>query len=159
MIVGEQPGDQEDLTGQPFIGPAGRVLREAMTVAGVDTDKVWLTNAVKHFKFTPRGKQRLHQTPDRTEVEHCRWWLGLELAFIRPTVALALGASAAFALTGNASPLAARRGKVEAGLHEGPVLISWHPAFILRLTDPTSQSRARDELTGDLRAALAMAHG
>ena len=159
MIVGEQPGDQEDLTGRPFIGPAGLVLREAMTVAGVDADKVWLTNAVKHFKFTPRGKQRLHQTPDRTEVEHCRWWLGLELAFIRPKVALALGASAAFALTGNASPLAARRGKVEEGLHEGPVLISWHPAYILRLTDPTSQSRARDELTDDLRAALAMAHG
>lgn len=159
MIVGEQPGDQEDLTGRPFIGPAGLVLREAMTVAGVDADKVWLTNAVKHFKFTPRGKQRLHQTPDRTEVEHCRWWLGLELAFIRPKVALALGASATFALTGNASPLAARRGKVEAGLHEGPVLISWHPAYILRLTDPTSQSRARDELTDDLRAALAMAHG
>ncbi len=159
IIVGEQPGDQEDLTGRPFIGPAGRALREAMTVAGVDADKVWLTNAVKHFKFTPRGKQRLHQTPDRTEVEHCRWWLGLELAFIRPKVALALGASAAFALTGNASPLAARRGKVEAGLHERPVLISWHPAYILRLTDPTSQSRARDELTDDLRAALAMAHG
>ena len=158
MIVGEQPGDQEDLTGRPFVGPSGQVLREAMAAAGVAPDMVWLTNAVKHFKYTPLGKRRLHQTPDRTEIEHCRWWLGLELAFIRPKVTLALGASAAFALTGNASPLAARRGMIEAGLHEGPVLISWHPAHILRLTDPASQTRARDALTDDLRSALALAH-
>ena len=157
MIVGEQPGDHEDLTGRPFVGPSGQVLRQAMAEAGVDANRVWLTNAVKHFKFTPRGKQRLHQTPDRTEIEQCRWWLGLELAFIRPKVTLALGASAAFAMTGNTSPLAARRGTVEAGLHDGPVLLSWHPAYILRLTDPALQTRARQELTHDLRAALAMA--
>ncbi len=159
MIVGEQPGDQEDLTGRPFVGPAGQVLQQAMTAAGVDTGKVWLTNAVKHFKFTPRGKQRLHVTPDRTEVEQCRWWLGLELAFIRPKVTLALGATAAFAVTGNDAPLAARRATVEQGLHEGPVLISWHPAYILRLSDPVAQNRARDELTQDLRAAFALAQG
>ena len=94
--------------------------------------------------------------PDRTELEHCRWWLGLELAFIRPKVALALAATAAFALTGNQAPLAARRGTVEVGLHEGPVLLSWHPAYILRLTGPALQTRARDALTQDLRAALAM---
>lgn len=157
MIVGEQPGDQEDLTGRPFVGPAGQVLHQAMAAAEFDVDKVWLTNAVKHFKFTPHGKRRLHATPNRTEVDHCRWWLGLELAFIRPKVTLALGASAAFGLTGDAAPLASRRGTVEAGLHEGPVLISWHPAYILRLTDPILQNRAREELTADLRAALAMA--
>lgn len=159
MIVGEQPGDQEDLTGRPFVGPAGQVLQQAMTAAAVDPGRVWLTNAVKHFKFTPRGKQRLHVPPDRIEVEQCRWWLGLELAFIRPKMTLALGATAAFALTGNDAPLSARRGKVEHGLHEGQVLLSWHPAHILRLSDPVLQTRTRNELTADLRAAFALAQG
>lgn len=157
MIVGEQPGDQEDLAGRPFVGPAGQALHQAMAAAGVDAGKVWLTNAVKHFKFTPRGKQRLHQSPDRAEIEHCRWWLGLEIGYIQPRLTLALGASAAFALTGDASPLAARRGKVQIGLHDGPVLVSWHPAHILRLPDPEVQSRARQELIDDLRLAFAMA--
>ncbi len=157
MIVGEAPGDTEDLTGRPFAGPAGQVLHHAMAAAGGDAAKVWLTNAVKHFKFTPRGKDRLHQTPDRTEVEHCRWWLGLELGFVQPRVTLALGATAAFALTGNAGPLTVRRGGVETGLHDGPVLVTWHPAYILRLTDPDQQARARQDLTDDLRRALAMA--
>ena len=159
MIVGEQPGDQEDLTGRPFVGPAGQVLHQAMTAAAVDTGKVWLTNAVKHFKFTPQGKHRLHVTPDRTEVDQCRWWLGLELAFIRPQLTLALGATAAFALTGNDAPLSGRRGKVEEGLHQGPVLITWHPAYVLRLSDPVMQKRALNELIQDLRAAFALAIG
>ena len=119
--------------------------------------QVWLTNAVKHFKFTPRGKQRMHQSPDRAEIEHCRWWLGLEIGFIQPRLTVALGASAAFALTGDASPLTARRGKVQTGLHNGPVLVSWHPAHILRLPDATAQARARQELADDLRLASAMA--
>ena len=159
MIVGEQPGDQEDLVGRPFVGPAGQLLSAVMMAADIGADKVWLTNAVKHFKFTPQRKQRLHVTPDRTEIDKCRWWLGLELAFIRPKVTLALGATAAFALTGNDAPLSGRRGKVEQGFHEEPVLISWHPAYILRLTDPVVQNRARDELTEDLRAAFGLAQG
>jgi len=130
-----------------------------MMAADIGQDKVWLTNAVKHFKFTPQGKHRLHVTPDRTEVDQCRWWLGLELAFIRPRVTLALGATAAFALTGNDAPLSDRRGKVEEGLHQGPVLITWHPAYILRLSDPVIQKRALDELIQDLRAAFALALG
>ena len=101
----------------------------------------------------------MHQSPDRAEVEHCRWWLGLELGFVRPRITLALGASAAFALTGNASPLTPRRGTFEAGLHDGPVLMSWHPAHILRLTDPADQSRARGELVDDLITALNVARG
>ena len=157
LIVGEQPGDHEDLSGRPFVGPAGQVLHAAMAAAGVDPARVWLTNAVKHFKFTPRGKQRLHQTPDRPEIDQCRWWLGLELAFIRPRITVALGASAAYALTGNDAPLTARRGKVEAGLHDGPVLVSWHPALILRLTDLGQQAQARQDLIGDLRQAHSMA--
>ena len=154
MIVGEQPGDREDLAGRPFVGPAGQLLRQAMATAGVDPDRVWLTNAVKHFKFTPRGKQRLHLSPDRPEIQQCRWWLGLEIGFVRPRMTLALGASAAFALTGDAAPLAARRGIVETGLHDGPVLMSWHPAYILRLPQGDRRQAATDALVSDLATAF-----
>lgn len=157
MIVGEQPGDQEDLQGRPFVGPAGQVLHRAMATAGLAADRVWLTNAVKHFKFTPRGKRRLHVTPERTEVEQCRWWLGLELGFIRPRVTLALGATAAFALTGDAGALTARRGRVETGLHGGPVLISWHPSYILRLPDANQRQAAERALIEDLALAQRIA--
>nr|WP_246495254.1 UdgX family uracil-DNA binding protein [Ameyamaea chiangmaiensis] len=158
MIVGEQPGDREDLVGQPFVGPAGDVLREALREAAVDADRIWMTNAVKHFKFTPRGTQRLHQSPDRGEIQHCRWWLGLELAFVRPRVTLALGASAAFALTDDHTALAPRRGHVETGLHGGPVVLSWHPSYILRLSSPTARDTAQRALVADIRAAVAKAN-
>lgn len=157
MIVGEQPGDHEDLQGRPFVGPAGQLLHRAMADAGVDGQRVWLTNAVKHFKFLPRGKRRLHQNPDRTEIQHCRPWLGLELAFVAPRVTLALGATAAFALTDDARALTDRRGRVETGLHGGKVLISWHPSYILRLRDSAAQDVARQQLLGDLRHAMQLA--
>jgi len=157
MVVGEQPGDREDLAGRPFVGPAGRLLREIMAAQCLDPGSAWLTNAVKHFKFVPRGKRRLHQNPDRREIDHCRWWLGLELAFIRPRIVLALGASAAFALTGDERPLSQRRGAIEAGRHGGPVLISWHPSYILRTPDPGEQARLRRELAADIAAVLARA--
>lgn len=157
MVVGEQPGDHEDLTGRPFAGPAGQLLRGMMAEAGLDGAQVWLTNAVKHFKFTPRGKRRLHQNPTQGEIRHCRWWLGLELAFLRPRVTLALGASAAFALTDDDGPLHRRRGTVETGLHGGPVLISWHPAHILRLPDAGSQRESRQQLALDLARLARMA--
>ncbi|HHV69238.1 MAG TPA: UdgX family uracil-DNA binding protein, partial [Ochrobactrum intermedium] len=156
MIVGEQPGDREDLEGRPFVGPAGHLLREAMVAAGAEVRQTWLTNAVKHFKFTPRGKRRLHQNPERQEILHCRWWLGLELAFIRPRMVVALGASAAFALTDNNAPLTSRRGQAEIGLHGGPVLISWHPSYILRLNDSVARERARRELIEDIIQAARM---
>lgn len=156
MIVGEQPGDREDLEGRPFVGPAGHLLREAMVAAGAEVRQTWLTNAVKHFKFMPRGKRRLHQNPDRQEILHCRWWLGLELAFIRPRMVVALGASAAFALTDNNAPLTSRRGQAEIGLHGGPVLISWHPSYILRLNDSVARERARRELIEDIIQAARM---
>ena len=150
MIVGEQPGDREDLEGRPFVGPAGHLLRETMVAAGAEVRQTWLINAVKHFKFMPRGKRRLHQNPDRQEILHRRWWLGLELAFIRPRMVVALGASAAFALTDNNAPLTSRRGQAEIGLHGGPVLISWHPSYILRLNDSVARERARRELIEDI---------
>ena len=157
MIVGEQPGDREDLEGQPFIGPAGALLRGLLQEAGGAPESVWLTNAVKHFKFTPRGKSRLHQAPDRGEVIACRWWLGLELQHLRPRLTLALGATAAFALTGRDGPLAPRRGTVETGLHGGPVLLSWHPAHALRAPTPQQQAQIRADLQADLALALRMA--
>lgn len=153
MLVGEQPGDHEDLAGRPFIGPAGLLLRDSLHQAGLAPGQLWLTNAVKHFKFIPRGRQRLHQTPQSGEIAACRWWLGLELAFVRPRLTLALGASAAFALTGDASPISARRGGIETGLHGGPVLITWHPAHLLRLPEPADQAKALQELQADLLQA------
>ena len=157
MIVGEQPGDQEDLAGRPFVGPAGQLLRKVMSEAGLDPQEAWMTNAVKHFKFAPRGKKRIHQNPNRGEVEHCRWWLGLELAFVGPRVTLALGASAAFSLTGDKRPVSERRGTFETGLHGGPVFISWHPSYILRTKDPAEQVRLQRELAADIATVLACA--
>jgi DNA polymerase len=153
MIVGEQPGDREDLEGKPFVGPAGQILQQAMAAAGVDPAATWLTNAVKHFKFTARGKRRMHQSPDRAEIDHCRWWLGLELGFVQPKLTVALGATAAYALTGNAAPMADRQGRIEQGLHNGPVLVTWHPSYILRLTDAAAQATARADLTAALYEA------
>lgn len=157
MIVGEQPGDREDLEGRPFVGPAGQLLRAAMAEAGLDEAQTYFTNAVKHFKFAPRGKRRLHQNPGRGEIRHCRWWLGLELGLVKPRLVLALGASAAWALTDRAAPFTPRRGGVEAGMHGGPVLLSWHPAHLLRLPDPARQAAARAELVADLARAGEMA--
>lgn len=154
MIVGEQPGDREDLEGRPFVGPAGQLLRMIMAEAGIDPAKIWLTNAVKHFKFTAQGKKRLHQNPNQQEIKHCRWWLEQELAFIKPRMVLALGASAAFALTGNGAPLRARRGQMEWGFHGGPVRITWHPSYVLRLPNSKESKTARAEMLNDITDAL-----
>ncbi|WP_376780366.1 UdgX family uracil-DNA binding protein [Paracoccus jeotgali] len=150
MIVGEAPGDAEDLSGRPFVGPAGQLLREEL--ARAEIGPAWLTNAVKHFKFTPRGKRRLHQNPTRGEISHCRWWLDLEREMVRPKLTVALGASAAFALTGSAAPLTPRRGRIEPATDGGPVLLTWHPSRILRLPPP-DQPAARAELAADLSTA------
>lgn len=152
MIVGEAPGDQEDLQGKPFVGPAGQLLRQSMEKAGIDPSRAWLTNAVKHFRFTPRGKRRIHQTPDAGPVEACKWWLTQERGFIQPRLTLALGATAARALTGNAKPLTPRRGTIEAAFDGGDTLISWHPSLILRLRDEAKE-KALHELQSDLARA------
>jgi uracil-DNA glycosylase family protein len=139
MIVGEQPGDQEDLQGVPFVGPAGQLLDRAMAEAGVPRDRVFVTNAVKHFKHEPRGKRRLHKTPDRGEVQACRWWLDAERRLVRPKVILALGATAVQAVFGKALPIGKTRGQRQAldGGEQG--LVSWHPSFMLRIPDPRRQ--------------------
>lgn len=153
MIVGEQPGEQEDLTGRPFVGPAGKVLDACMAEAGIARAETWLTNAVKHFKFVPRGKRRLHQNPDAGEVHACQWWLRLELRFVQPRLIVGMGATAVLALTGPSRlSLNRRRGKVEE-TDAGPVLLTWHPSFILRVPDVGRKAEARAQLVEDLTTA------
>lgn len=159
MLVGEQPGDAEDLSGRPFVGPAGQVFDRCANAAGLDRNTAYVTNAVKHFKFQPRGKRRLHQRPTTDEIAHCRWWLDLERQLLRPKLILALGATAAEALTGNGSGLLKRAGTVEAGPDGTPVLLSLHPAHILRLPDPAARDRAEAALIRDLAQARQIATG
>ncbi|MFD1343870.1 UdgX family uracil-DNA binding protein, partial [Litorisediminicola beolgyonensis] len=153
MIVGEQPGDQEDLAGRPFVGPAGEVFDDCARSAGLDRSRAYITNAVKHFKFAPRGKRRIHQRPDTGEVEACRWWLDIERRLVRPRLILAMGATAAQSLTGDGTGLLRRRGTVEETPDGQPVLLMLHPSYILRLPDPRAQSDARTALAEDLAAA------
>lgn len=153
MIVGEQPGDAEDLAGRPFVGPAGRVLDKAALAAKLDRRSAYLTNAVKHFKFTSLGKKRLHQRPNLTEIEHCSWWLATELSLVRPRAIVALGATATLALTGSGEQLSRRRGTVEVSRNGTPVLIAYHPSYILRLQDPSAKSAAEASLARDLAKA------
>ena len=157
MIVGEQPGDQEDLQGLPFVGPAGQMLDRAMAEAGVARDRVFVTNAVKHFKHEPRGKRRIHKTPDRGEVQACRWWLDAERRLVRPRVILALGATATLAVFGKALPIGPSRGRQQALDDGGVGLVSWHPSYLLRIPDPDAKDRAYAELVRDLEQAWTLA--
>lgn len=163
MLVGEQPGDQEDKAGAPFVGPAGRLLDKALAAAGAQRDRLYVTNAVKHFKFTlpERGKRRLHKTPSRTEVVACRPWLLAELAAVEPTVLVLLGATAAQALLGSSFRLTAHRGEVLRLPVSGAVtdskidpqvVVSAHPSAILR-GPPEDREKAFDALVADLRLA------
>ena len=154
MLVGEQPGDQEDLAGHPFVGPAGKVLERAMAEAGLDRKKVWLTNAVKHFKNEPRGKKRLHKRPNRYEVEVCRVWLQKELELVRPQLVLALGVTAAVALAGRPVVLSRERGKVlgfPGGLRG---MVTANPSSILRMPDQAARHAAFAALVKDLKTAV-----
>ena len=157
MFVGEQPGDQEDLAGRPFVGPAGRLFDEIAERAGVDRSRTYVTNAVKHFKFVPRGKRRIHQKPGAGEVSACRWWLDRERDLIRPRLIVALGATATHALTGDGKGLLKRRGSVEAarGGAGEPVFVTVHPSFLLRLPDEEARAREEAAFEDDLRAAMA----
>ena len=154
MIVGEQPGDHEDLAGRPFVGPAGQLFDRLAAQAGLDRSRAYVTNAVKHFKFQPRGKRRLHQSPERDEIDHCRWWLDMERRLIRPRLIVAMGGTATYSLTGDKSGLLARRGSVEPGPDDTPVLITLHPSYILRLPDEPARQKASDDLTADLARAV-----
>jgi uracil-DNA glycosylase len=153
MLVGEQPGDQEDLAGHPFVGPAGKVLDRAMAEAGLDRKKVYLTNAVKHFKNEPRGKKRLHKRPNRYEVEVCRVWLRQEISLVRPQLILALGVTAAVALAGRSIVLSRERGKVIEFADGQRGMVTTHPSSILRMPDQKARHAAFAALVKDLKAA------
>lgn len=151
MFVGEQPGDREDLAGRPFVGPAGRLLDSMLQEAGIDRGRYYLTNAVKHFKFVPRGKRRLHQRPTAREIEHCKWWLDIERDLVRPKLIVAMGATAAEAVTGRGEGIMQRRGRIEALADGSPVFLTIHPSAVLRSGDRDGQERAREGFLGDLR--------
>lgn len=153
MIVGEQPGDQEDLAGRPFVGPAGQLFDAVAEEAGLVREKTYLTNAVKHFKFTPRGKRRIHQRPNAGEVARCKWWLDLERRLVAPDLIVAMGATAAQALTGNGKDLMKRRGGIEQSEDGTPVLITMHPSYLLRQQDPAQADRDRALFKADLARA------
>jgi uracil-DNA glycosylase len=152
VFVGEQPGDQEDLAGKPFVGPAGKVFDSVLADAELDRFKTYVTNAVKHFKFEPRGKRRIHSKPNAGEIQACNWWLAKELNFLRPKLAVALGATAAQALLGKAIPVTKLRGDVvtrEDGLQ---VFITIHPSYILRIREPADKEAERERFLADLKA-------
>jgi DNA polymerase len=157
MFVGEQPGDQEDIAGRPFVGPAGAVFDAALEKAGIDRSNVYVTNAVKHFKFIQRGKRRIHNKPDVGEISACRWWLEHERALIRPSVTVALGATAARSLIGKTVTIGKVRG-------EGLVLedgsecwVTVHPSSLLRMPEATARQEARSLFVRDLKRIKARA--
>ncbi|SFD13194.1 UdgX family uracil-DNA binding protein [Tropicimonas isoalkanivorans] len=152
MVVGEQPGDQEDLHGRPFVGPAGQLFDRTAAEAGLDRSAAYVTNAVKHFKFRRTGKRRLHQAPNRDEIDHCKWWLDLEVRLVKPKLILAMGATALQSLTGRREGLLKRRGRVEHS-HHGPVFVTVHPSYLLRLPDEVRRAEEIDRFREDLRQA------
>jgi uracil-DNA glycosylase family protein len=153
MLVGEQPGDQKDVTGRPFVGPAGKVLDTALEAADIERDSVYITNAVKHFKNEPRGKRRLHKKPDTGEIDACRWWLENEFEIIRPRVIVALGTTAVRTVMGKAMTINANRGKLMALPSDAQALITVHPSYLLRLQEERDKRREFDHLVKDLRLA------
>ena len=151
MMVGEQPGDREDIESRPFVGPAGRVLDDALAAAGIDRERVYVTNVVKHFKWRPRGKRRIHQKPNLEEIRACRPWLDSELAMVQPRVLVCLGSVAAQALLGRQFRVTRERGRfVDSPLAER-VTATVHPSSILRAGDDEARSAAMEQFVADLR--------
>jgi uracil-DNA glycosylase len=157
MVVGEQPGDQEDLAGRPFVGPAGQVFDRALAAAGVPRGETYVTNAVKHFKHELRGKRRIHKTPEAPEIEACRWWLDAERRLVRPRVIVALGATAARAVLGKASPISKIRGQALQLEDQAQAVVTWHPSYLLRVPDAEAKARAEGQFIEDLKLAWSLA--
>jgi DNA polymerase len=151
MLVGEQPGDVEDQTGHPFVGPAGKLLDRALADAGIDRTQVYVTNVVKHFKWEPRGKRRIHKKPNAGEIEACRPWLDAEIALVRPRAVVCLGATAAQALLGRQFKVTAHRGEFVESAIATFVLATVHPSSLLRAPDDETRRRETARFTDDLR--------
>jgi uracil-DNA glycosylase len=155
MFVGEQPGDQEDRAGEPFVGPAGKLLDRALVDAAIDRKATYVTNAVKHFKWEPRGKRRIHKKPNELEIRACHQWLERELSLIRPALVVALGATAARAVFGRATAIEKSRGRIIAGAQaktplEADLLVTVHPSFLLRVPDE-DREEAYERFVADLK--------
>jgi DNA polymerase len=153
MLVGEQPGDHEDREGHPFVGPAGRILDAALEEAGIDRRKLYVTNAVKHFKWEPRGKRRLHKTPAQREIDACYQWLESEVATVKPLLIVALGATAAKALLGPRFRITRQRGQVQVREGLPAVVATYHPSFLLRVKDRPEGEEIQGQFVDDLRTA------
>lgn len=157
MVVGEQPGDHEDLAGRPFVGPAGRLFDAALAEAEIPRAAVFVTNAVKHFKFEQRGKRRLHARPNAGEIERCKWWLGQERKLVAPAVLVAMGATAVRSLLGRAVSVSSLRGEVTR-LEDGtPMIATIHPSYLLRIREPEAREKERAGFVADLRRGWALA--
>src|SRR5213076_969501 len=154
LMVGEQPGDYEDVAGKPFVGPAGKIMDRALEEAGIDRKEVYVTNAVKHFKWEPRGKRRIHQKPNSREIAACRPWLEAELRLVKPKLLVCLGATAAQAIFGPSFRVTRERGKVLSSKFAPRVLATVHPSSLLRQPDEQSREREYKRFVVDLRAAL-----
>jgi uracil-DNA glycosylase len=153
MLVGEQPGDKEDLAGKPFVGPAGRVLDQALEAAGIPRVEVFVTNAVKHFKHEMRGKRRLHKRPNAYEIERCKIWLETERRIVKPAAIIALGATAARSLFGRPVTIAKLRGRMVQLPDGTAAFVTIHPSFLLRIKDEADKEREYRNLVADLRPA------
>ena len=151
MMVGEQPGDQEDKQGKPFVGPAGGVLAKAMADAGIDRKLVFVTNAVKHFKFEPRGKRRLHKRPNAYEIDRCHWWLDFERALVKPDIIVALGATAVRSVSGRPTSISRIRGRILTLQDGGRMLATIHPSYILRIDDEADKRTQYRKFVADLK--------
>ena len=150
MMVGEQPGDKEDIAGKPFVGPAGRVLNEAIAEAGLDRKQVFVTNAVKHFKFEPRGKRRLHKRPNAYEIERCHWWLDIEKALVKPQIVVALGATALRSIAGKPLSSSKVRGHFLPMQTGGRFIATIHPSYLLRIRDDADKRKQYRMFVQDL---------
>ena len=156
MFIGEQPGDQEDTIGRPFVGPAGQMMDRAFEEAGIDRRTVYVTNAVKHFKFTPRGKRRIHQTPETPEIQACSFWLDVERVEVRPQLTVLMGATAARAVLGRAVTISRERGRPLKLADGKPGFVTVHPSFLLRVPDPEAKAREYAAFVRDLQAVRAL---
>jgi uracil-DNA glycosylase family protein len=154
MLVGEQPGDYEDVAGKPFVGPAGKIMDRALEEAGIDREHVYITNAVKHFKWEPRGKRRIHKKPNAREIVACRPWLEAEVHLVKPKLVVCLGATAAQTVFGPSFRVTRERGKVLSSKLAPKVLATVHPSSLLRQPDEESRDREYAHFVSDLRAAL-----